>query len=166
MLLWTNSLADADPRRATLLRQHEEHTMTGHPGSPPSWPHDLTIKPPPFLHETDDALERAELLGLFAQHYGFCELLPGLGLLCSMQPDSTHWSRAFRVLASFPFSPARAREEIALHKGGIVAIKTRGGVLNTDQMQMDLRGSGTRDLVLFVFRHGDGPLQGVLTERC
>jgi hypothetical protein len=150
-LAWAGGLAPS-ARTATLLDERGTHTLAGDPGRPaPVGPLGA------WVYEPDDSVERAGLLGALCARTGLvmphehCGLLTGPGNV--RDPMLTE----FEVLGEDAWSPRRVRERIRELGGGIVEIKTRGGLVDPDRVQADLRGEGERRLTVFVVRMGRGP---------
>jgi len=107
-----------------------------------------------FLIEADDAIERASLLGPLAQRIGACAIFPGLGLLTADHAPADEWATSFTILESMPWNERRIRAWLREHDGGIVEVKTRGGAVEPDALQLRLRGDGGTTYTLFVLRIG------------
>ena len=61
-------------------------------------------------------------------------------------------------------SLSSVREAVASHGGGVVEVKTRGGAVDPDRAQLELRGPGERTLTVFVLRFG-AKVEAIIAER-
>lgn len=146
-LLWTGELASPHHlRTATVLDAGA--MITGQPGPAPLG--DLGA----FVFAVDPAVERAELIGELAAQTGLTTPHHSSGLLTGDQNVASPFLRSFRLLEEMPWSLSRVRARLRDLDAGIVTIKTRGGVVDPDRIQAQLRGQGSRPLVLFIQRFG------------
>ncbi len=134
--------------RATAVRGERALSITGEPTEPEVG--EISA----FLIEADDAIERASLLGPLAQRIGACAIFPGLGLLTADHAPADEWATSFAILESMPWNERRIRAWLREHDGGIVEVKTRGGAVEPDALQLRLRGDGGTTYTLFVLRIG------------
>ena len=157
---WTGTLAPTRGlARATMITDAGVETIAGL-----SAPADAIAPLGGWLYAVDPAAERAGLLGLLAESLGVGVLHPSLGVLTSAERVASPWLTGFRVLERMPWRVERVREAVALLDGGIVEVKTRGGAVDPDRAQKDLRGRGGRTLTVFVLRFGT-KIEAILTER-
>ncbi|MDX1683353.1 MAG: hypothetical protein R3336_09550, partial [Phycisphaeraceae bacterium] len=158
LIAWSAAAADTG-RRATRLDQANAESFTGNTGE------FIDHRPESsWLLEPDPALERSDLLGAFAGSHDLGELHPGLGLLTGQAvPDSTLVT-PFRRLDEMAWRPEKVRDRLAELGAGIVEVKTRGGAVDPDTAQKDLRGDGQRPLTVFVLRMGR-PVRALICER-
>lgn len=155
---WTGELAQGSAR-ATMIDDSGVESIAGE-AEPPGGGGEIDT----WLYAVDPSAERAGLLTALAQQLCVHEVLAGLGVLTSPARVSSRWLTGFRVLDRMPWRMERVREAIAAHDGGIVEVKTRGGAVDPDRAQRDLRGPGARVLTVFVLRFGER-IEAVLTER-
>jgi len=95
---------------------------------------------------------------------GLREAHPGLGLLTGNVQIDSPWMRAFEVLDDLPWRPQKVAGALRAMRAGIVEVKTRGGVVDPDQVQRMLRGEGDQRLTVFVLRFGHA-IRAVITRR-
>lgn len=145
-LLWTGALARHE-RTATNLSAGA--TISGPPGVAPFG--DIGL----FIHAVDPAVERAELMGALAARHGLSAPHPSSGLLTGDAPVGSGLLTPFERLADLPWSPRKVRRVLRDLGAGIVEIKTRGGIVDPDRLQREMRGPGGAELTLFVLRLGD-----------
>lgn len=146
-LLWTGRLGDVSHLRAATVLDANA-TITGHPGPAPIAPMGH------FVHAVDPAVERAELIGQLAHQTRLTTPHPASGLLTGDQRVDSPFLRPYRLLEEMPWSLSKVRRRLRDFDAGIVTIKTRGRAVDPDQIQSQLRGSGTRPLTLFIQRFG------------
>ncbi|MEN1704754.1 MAG: hypothetical protein AAGJ54_04485 [Planctomycetota bacterium] len=157
---WTGGLAaDGGLVRATMIGDAGVETIAGLPA-----PADAVSPLEDWLYAVDPAAERAGLLGQLAESIGVGVLHPKLGVLTSAARVESPWLTAFRVLERLPWRVDRVREAVASLGGGIVEVKTRGGAVDSDRAQLDLRCEGDRTLTVFVLRFGS-KVEAIVTER-
>ncbi len=155
-LHWSGCLAE-HARTATSLTHRM--SISGSPG-----PADLGIVGP-FLHTVDPAVERAELMGVLAEQTGLTSPHPSSGLLCGDQPHESGFLTPFELIADVVWQPKRARRLMRQLNAGIVEIKTRGGIVDPDRLQRELRGTGEERYTLFIQRF-DREQRLFVTRRC
>ncbi|MCC5829917.1 MAG: hypothetical protein JJU36_10770 [Phycisphaeraceae bacterium] len=162
MLLWWK--ADGSPtgadRRATLLRDGHE---------PESFEGDSSIGVPTgewddWVWTVDAAIERLGLMGSLAVELKLCSPLAACGLLTGGEPVSSVWLRGFRVMDVLPWRFKAIKRWLLRHDAGVVEIKTRGRLLDTDLAQRELRGRGEQPFAIFAVRLGE-KIQAVITRR-
>ncbi|MEM9166870.1 MAG: class I SAM-dependent methyltransferase [Planctomycetota bacterium] len=117
-----------------------------------------------WLYQPDPAPERAGLLGTLAEELCLGVLHPSLGLLTGDAHLESPWVTAFAVVERMPWRPKRVREALASFGAGLVEVKTRGGAVDPDRMQGELRCSGDRTLTVFVLRFGT-KIEAIIAER-
>ena len=162
-VVWIGDLVLANPgsRQATLVM--------GQPGAQlpeNSWvtiQEPVSIEAPPatedsrarrYVYEPDDSVERAGLLGALCAKLGAPMLHPRVGLLTSDVLLRSPWVSGFEVVEEMVWNEKRVKGVLEAHGAGIVEVKTRGGVVETDAMQGRLRGKGDAPMVVFVVRVG------------
>jgi len=155
---WVGKLAGTASVRATAIRGDQVMSIAGEPAEPEVG--QLSA----FLIEADDAIERASLLGSLAQSIGASAICRGLGLLTADHPPADEWATSFAILASMPWNERRIHAWLREHDGGIVEVKTRGGAVEPDALQLRLRGRGGTVYTLFVLRIGRA-MEAFITRR-
>lgn len=160
-LLWTGTLrtTPAWHRRATLLPAGASFHAPPQPAADAvGW--DPEAPTPATILEPDPSLERAGLLGPFAREHGLGLVHPAVGLLACAPglgdppPDARPWVAAYDVLEVMPWREKRVRAALRALDAGLVAVKTRGKLVDTDALQKSLRGAGPNALSVFVLRFG------------
>jgi hypothetical protein len=158
-VLWTGNSA-ANERRATLLATDgTTHTIAGPP--------DRAFDSNPiqtWIHTMDPSLERAELVPELLSRTGLLPVHPGTGLLTSHARSESAWTTSYRVMAELVWTPRTVKAALRDLDAGLVTVKTRAGAVNPDQVSRQLRGNGTRELVVFVMPI-DGRVRAMITER-
>jgi hypothetical protein len=157
-VLWTGVLATNTPTRATMADKGVTFASTS-PSEAPYAPLDTLIYAP------DPALERAGLLGAFCDAHDLAMPHPHAGILTGPNAIDSPWLARFRLLEDLPWNRKRAKAALQSHNAGIVEVKTRGGIIDTDAEQRALRGSADRLLTLFILRLGDEGIRAIITER-
>ncbi|MCC6581473.1 MAG: hypothetical protein IT440_13635 [Phycisphaeraceae bacterium] len=144
-VLWTGRFAQG-PRRATGLPAC--HTLAGEP---------VPLQdglPGRYLFTVDPVVELSGLLGNLAATHGLHTIHFRTGMLTGDELVSSPWLTAFEALAWLPWRPRKMQQWLRDHDGGIVEIKSRGGSVNTDAMQKQLRGNGDTGYVVFAVKMG------------
>ena len=109
-------------------------------------------RPGGFILVPDPALERARLIGTRIEGTPARELAPGLGILTSDVRLEDPWFEEHEILATLPWRPRKIREWLRGNDGGLVTIRSRGGAVDTDRAQLELRGDGEQAYTLFGLR--------------
>lgn len=117
-----------------------------------------------YLVEADAAIERCGLLGVVAREQDLRTLASGLGLLTGEQVVKDARFQPFEVCGSFAWNERAIRLWLKEHDAGVVEVKTRAGVVNTDEVQKTLRGEGSVVYTVFVIRIGS-IVRAVVTRR-
>jgi hypothetical protein len=154
-LLWTGDLARHE-RSATNLTTGE--TVHGPPGPAP-WGELASV-----VHAVDPAVERAVLIGVLADRHGLTAPHPASGLLTGEAPAASGLLTPFERLADMPWSPRQVRRTLRDLGAGIVEVKTRGGIIDPDRVQRQMRGPGDAVLTLFVLRLGES-VRAIIARR-
>lgn len=150
-VLWVGRLAGACGRRATVLDEHGVCTISGEGERP-----DDVSEIGAYLGTLDPCVERADLVGVLLDGLGVYLVHPGTGLVTSEAPAAHQMVRWYRTLEVLPWNVKRVKAALRTLGAGIVEIRTRGGVVNPDELQRKLRGDGSRtDLCVLVYRLGD-----------
>lgn len=117
-----------------------------------------------FVHEPDDAVERARLQHVLCERLGVRLLHPALGVMTGETPVVSAWVRSYRVIQQIGWNLQRVREALNSLGAGVVEVKTRGGAVDTDVVQRQLRSDGGRTLVVFVYRV-ERAMTAIIAER-
>ncbi|MBY0262286.1 MAG: hypothetical protein K2Q20_08065, partial [Phycisphaerales bacterium] len=147
-VVWVGRLAQ-QPASATLLNDHGAHTLSGRPSGPPP-----TGGLGRFVYEPDDSVERAGLLAAICERVGAWMPHAECGLLTTDTIVDSPMLAGFEVLEETAWNRRRVCETLNRLNAGIVEVKTRGGVVETDVEQAVLRGAGNAALTVFVLRMG------------
>lgn len=151
-VLWVGALAGDASRRATMLGDSGLlATLCGEPERPED-----SNEVGAYLGTLDACVERADLVGVLLETLGVRLVHPGTGLV-TCEGSVTHpMVRWYRVLEVLAWNEKRVRAALRAYGHGIVEVRTRGGVVNPDEVQHKLRGSGERnDLCVLIYRLGD-----------
>lgn len=158
---------------ATLLQGHPDDRpaswlartiqIRGTPDERPA-PIAADNRPLRYLFEPDDTVERARLQHVLCDTVHVPLLHPALGLLTADALIDHPMLTPFEVIDTLPWNTKRIREALAAYNAGIVEVKTRGGIVNPDHVQHDLRGTGDEMLTVFVLRF-DRELRAIIARR-
>lgn len=160
----SNAHAPGAPQRtATLLAPDATHTLHGDPSQPPSIEPGSLVEGA-VIHTVDPAPERIEILAALCDLVQMPMVHPRLGLLVGDAPVSSPWLTPFRVHAILPWNPKRVRAWLTDNSGGIVEVKTRGGAVDPDKVQAQLRGAGDQAYTVFILRF-DRAISAIITTR-
>ena len=162
-LLWSGSLAtrtlvETGERVATMLPANERFSAKPGPLIDADRWYDSDGPERPSLecvYEADPALERAGLLGPFAERHGLRPIHPAVGVLTGERVDDSRWLSRFAVLDAMPWRRKAVRARLREFGAGLVTVKTRAKLVDPDSLQKELRGSGNEALTVFVLRLGD-----------
>ena len=165
---WCGGLHDGDARRATAINARGNVVFTFGARQPRDaagveGEHAVGA----YVWTVDPAVERAGLLGDVAHLAGAPSVFPGVGLLTSSDAGVGEASRAlagFKVIEELAWRRERVRDAVRSLGGGLVEVKTRGKACDPDVEQAQLRGVGSRSLVVFVLRFGVG-VRAIIAER-
>lgn len=146
-VLWSGRLQRHE-RSAT--RFPGAQTLAGTPGAPAATPPDAV------LFTVDPAAERAELLHVLAERHGLAAAEhPALGLLTGPRPIDDPWLTPFKLIERLPYRIRKLQGWLVAHDAGPIEVKTRGGVVNPDDVQRQLRrasATGATSYTLFILR--------------
>ena len=148
-VVWLGALRGQNTATATALRDGAALSLSGEAGEPPlgavgRW-----------LVDPDPAFERAGLLPAACVHAGLRAFCPGMGVLTGdAPPREAEFFPAFEVVERAPWNARRVRERLRALDGGLVEVKTRGGVVDSDRVQAEFRGEGRTPHAVFVLRIG------------
>lgn len=158
-LWWTGGLAaEQGSRTATRIDDGGIHHLTDEDIYPAIGP----VPEAGCLHTLDPAAERAELAMTLCARHDAVMPHPRAGLLATEEPIDSPWLTAFRVEAEMGWREDNVRKWLAEHRTAHVEVKPRGLRLDTDALQIALRGpkslrkkgTGT-DRTVFVTRLGE-----------
>lgn len=160
-LLWVGNLAGDSSRRATkLLADGTTSTVHGEPDRPED-----SCEVGPYIATLDPCLERADLVGSFLDETGLELVYPGTGLVSADEPIEHAMARWHRVVEVLPWNRKRVKSALRALDTGIVEIRTRGGVVNPDIEQRQLRGKGSNNHVTVLIYRIDDRVMSIVTER-
>lgn len=152
-VLWTGRLAQLgdDERRATKL------PAGGTRAEPASFAGGADVPLPVgearrYLLAVEPAIERAGLMAALCEELGVAAIHPALGLLTADEEVRSEWLTPFELLEVLPWRPGKVKAWLRANDGGIVEVKTRGGAVNPDVVQRQLRGSGSTPYTLHILR--------------
>ncbi len=147
LCLWGPGLATA-PRRATALPSGAEIVGFGDPGE--------VGEVGDWLHEPDDAVIRAGLVGELAARMGGRLVDPHLAYVTTDGPSPDPLARSFRVVEEIPHREKAMRAALTAHDVGTLTVKKRGVDIVPEQLVKRLRLKGTQPATVMLARIGDG----------
>ena len=152
--VWLGDLADGPPRKATLLRGGEAHSLIPDPAAsvPPVRPWGR------YLYEPDGAVIRAHLVGEAAALVDGGLADPRIAYITSDALVDTPFTSAYEVHEVLPFSVKRLKAALRAHDIGTLTLKKRGFAADLDRLRRDLRPSGSSAGTVVLTRIGDAPL--------
>lgn len=158
-VLWSGGLVQ-HARQRTATKLPSGATFTAEPDQP------ITVDNfKRYVYTIDPAIERSGLLGALVEATGLPALHPKVGLLTGTELMNNPWlTAAFEVIEFMPWRLSRVRRWLREHHGGIVEVKTRGRVVNPDEIQKRLRGGGDLHYTVFVLRF-DREVYAIVTRR-
>jgi SAM-dependent methyltransferase len=158
-LLWCGPLAQGR-RRATLLVGEQRYHLAD------DVPIDALAlaEPAAYLYEPDPAVLRAGLVAPLGRLLGAAQLDSSIAYLTSSQLVATPFARAWPIREWLPWSLKRLRQRLRDLDVGAVAVKKRGSPLDADALARQLRGSGTRSLVVVLTRLQGNPVALICDE--
>jgi SAM-dependent methyltransferase len=145
--LWGPGLATA-PRRATALPSGAELIGLGDPGDVG----DVGT----WLHEPDDAVIRAGLVGELATRMGGRLVDPHLAYVTTDDASADPLARSFRIVEELPYREKGLRAALVAHDVGTLTVKKRGVDVVPEQLVKRLKLKGTRPGTLVLARIGNG----------
>lgn len=156
---WLGALAGREAATATALRDGASISLSGQPRAAP------VGAVGPWLVDPDPVFERAGLLHAACVRAGARAFCPGLGVLTAdAPPREQEFFPAFKVVEHLAWNIRRVRERLRALGGGLVEVKTRGGVVDTDRVQAELRADGPAPHAVFVLRIGR-TIEAFITRR-
>jgi len=145
--LWGPGLATA-PRRATALPSGAELVGSGEPGD--------VGDVGGWLHEPDDAVIRAGLVGELATQMGGHLVDAHLAYITTDEPSSDPLARSFRVVEEIPHREKPMRAALVARDVGTLTIKKRGVDIVPEQLVKRLKLKGSQSGTVILARIGDG----------
>lgn len=160
-ILWTGSLASEHERRATKLAL--DGTVCSISGD--AWRPEGSTQIGEYLGTLDPCLERADLVGEFLELTNTELVHPGTGMVTSKSPNAHAMIRWHKVHEVMKWNRKKVKAALRTHQSGIVEIRTRGGVVNPDIEQKQLRCKGSNNqLTVFIYRI-DKKITAIIAER-
>ena len=153
--LWGPGLATA-PRRATALPSGAEIIGSGEPGE--------VGEVGGWLHEPDDAVIRAGLVGELASRMGGRLVDAHLAYVTTDEKSSDRLARSFHVVEELPYREKPMRAALAAHDVGTLTVKKRGVDVVPEQLVKRLKLKGNRSATVILARIDDGA-RAFLVER-
>lgn len=152
--LWLGGLAEGPPRRATLLRNGETHTLAPDPAlsTPPVRPWGR------YLYEPDGAVIRAHLVAEVAEQVGGRLIDPKIAYLTSDELVPTPYAHAFELTDVMPFHIKKLKALLRERGVGTVVIKKRGMAITPEELRRQLKPSGPNSVTVILSRTDAGPL--------
>ena len=145
--LWGPGLATA-PRRATGLPSGAEIIGFGDPGQ--------VGDVGGWLHEPDDAVIRAGLVGELATRMGGRLVDPHLAYVTTDEKSTDPLARSFCVVAELPYREKPMRAALVARDVGTLTIKKRGVDVVPEQLVKRLKLKGTQPAIVLLARIDDG----------
>jgi hypothetical protein len=145
--LWGSGLATA-PRRATALPSGAELIGFGDPGE--------VGEVGAWLHEPDDSVIRAGLVGELATRMGGRLVDPHLAYVTTDDQAHDPLARSFRVVEELPFREKPMRAALVARDVGTLTIKKRGVDVVPEQLVKRLRLKGSQTATVILARIDDG----------
>jgi hypothetical protein len=109
----------------------------------------VNVRPPGrYLIEPDPAVIAAGACEALAEEYELWFLVPGLVWLSGDHPLETTLATSFEILDVVPGRDRDVKRSLVALDAGTVEIKTRGVKLDTDRLQKQLSGKGSRRLTV------------------
>jgi SAM-dependent methyltransferase len=153
--LWGAAFATAQ-RRATVLPSGRTLVARGEPAA--------VAGVGAYLHEPDDAVIRAGLVGELAADIGGWLPDPHIAYISSNRHEPTDLARSFRVLDELPFRDKPLKAALQARRVGTLTIKKRGVDVVPEELvrRMKLKGPAT---ALVVMTRVEGVGRAFLVER-
>ncbi len=160
-VLWTGELAGEHERRATKLEADGSWcSVAGE-----AWRPEESSPIGQCLGTLDPCLERADLVGVFLEERDETLVHPGTGLITGDQATAHPMVRWHQVLNVMNWSRKKVKACLRSHDSGIVEVRTRGGVINPDVEQKQLRGTGSDNEITVLIYRIDNRVQSIITRR-
>jgi SAM-dependent methyltransferase len=154
--LWGPGLSTA-PRRATALPSGAEIVGFGDPGDVG----DVGA----WLHEPDDAVIRAGLVGELATRMHGRLVDPHLAYVTTDEESADPLARSFRIVEELPYREKSMRKALIAHDVGTLTIKKRGVDVVPEQLVKRLKLKGSRPGTVILARIDDGARSFLVEER-
>jgi SAM-dependent methyltransferase len=145
--LWGPGLATAS-RRATALPSGAEIVGFGDPGD--------VGEVGGWLHEPDDAVIRAGLVGELATRMGGRLVDAHLAYVTTDEEHTDPLARSFRVVEELPYREKPMRAALVARDVGTLTVKKRGVDVVPEQLVKRLRLRGAQSATVILARVGDG----------
>ena len=145
--LWGPGLATAS-RRATALPSGAEIVGAGDPGD--------VGDVGGWLHEPDDAVIRAGLVGELATRMGGRLVDAHLAYVTTDEERTDPLARSFRVLEELPYREKPMRAALVARGVGTLTVKKRGVDMVPEQLVKRLKLKGAQSATVILARIGDG----------
>lgn len=135
-------LQDRAVRRATALPGPHQLTGEGEPG--------VVGEVGAWLHEPDDAVIRAGLVGELAARVGGHLIDPRIAWVSTDDPTDDPLARSFRVVEELPFREKQLKAALLARDVGTLTVKKRGVDVVPEQLvkRLKLKGSAPATVVL------------------
>ncbi len=148
-VLWVGSLANPSIHSATRIETDGSSiTISGQPERPED-----ANRIEENLGTLDPSLERADLVGTLLDELKIKLVHPGTGMVTTSSPIEHPMVRWHKVVDIIPWNRKKVKAILRAHGSGIVQVRTRDGLINTDIEQRELRGKGSNNsLTVFVYR--------------
>ncbi len=160
-MLWVGKLAGECERRATKLGI--DGSVCSIAGD--AWRPDESNEIGAFLGTLDPCLERADLVGEFLELTHTKLVHPGTGMVTADEPVEHPMVRWHTVHDVLKWNRKKVKAALRGLDGGIVEVRTRGGVINPDVEQKALRCKGSNNRMTVLVYRIDKKLTAVLAER-
>ena len=145
--LWGPGLATAS-RRATALPSGAEIVGVGDPGD--------VGEVGGWLHEPDDAVIRAGLVGELATRMGGRLVDAHLAYVTTDEKRTDPLARSFRVLEELPYREKPMRAALVARDVGTLTVKKRGVDVVPERLVKRLKLKGAQSATVILARIGDG----------
>jgi predicted RNA methylase len=145
--LWGPGLATA-PRRATALPSGAELSGFGDPGE--------VGEVGGWLHEPDDAVIRAGLVGELSSRMGGRLVDAHLAYVTTDEKSSDPLTRSFRVVEELPYREKPMRAALIARDVGTLTVKKRGVDVVPEQLVKRLKLKGAQSATVILARIGGG----------
>jgi SAM-dependent methyltransferase len=145
--LWGPGLATAS-RRATALPSGAEIVGAGDPGD--------VGEVGGWLHEPDDAVIRAGLVGELATRMGGRLVDAHLAYVTTDEKRTDPLARSFRVLEELPYREKPMRAALVARDVGTLTVKKRGVDVVPERLVKRLKLKGAQSATVILARIGDG----------
>ena len=149
-VLWTGELAGATTRATLIDAAGVVHSLVDE-GAEDALSTSALKR---FIYTVDPSIERRRMLPVLAGSLDMSSPSADVGLLTSDRLVDSPWLTAFELIEQMPWRQSKVKAWLAAHRAGVVEVKTRGRVVETDPTQLALRGVGDEPFTVFVLRFG------------